>query len=277
MRSVSRYKKIIGRAARERAAAPTIRRILLKKVGMSACIGKGQDKFIGFGIEVQENPIVFYMAITKTFKVARERMIFVLRGQGFSHGKSANNGGNLVNVFPSFKHFLQTFLVTRSLADCVFHESINSTILSGSVHVGVLGSYATFLASLYASTSRSCLLLRVRANGIPPTSRTFAIKQLNAVDMFMPISSRMSSTSALSSASVRNVIVVVIVCTPIVNTTVSSISHCSNNSNMLYCIDWIFETGSLRICLKNVKMIVGSEIDDSMSTFAKNVMRKEAA
>jgi hypothetical protein len=54
-----------------------------------------------------------------------------------------------------------------------------------------------------------------------------AKKQLKAVDMFIPMSSRMSSTSALSSASVRNVMLVVIVCTPIVRKDAYIISDCA--------------------------------------------------
>ena len=41
----------------------------------------------------------------------------------------------------------------------------------------------TVFASLYASNMRWCLLFRVSVNGIPPTSRILAIKQLKAVDM----------------------------------------------------------------------------------------------
>jgi hypothetical protein len=54
--------------------------------------------------------------------------------------------------------------------------------------------------------------------------------------MFMPMSSKMSSTSALSSASVRNVMVVVIDCTPIVNTFARRIIRCMTKCN----IDCVF-------------------------------------
>ena len=160
-------------------------------------------------------------------------MVFVLRRQCFAHGEGADNRGNLLDVLPSLEHLFETLFITGSLADCVFHASMNSMILSGSVHVGALGSLATAFASLYASINRWCLLLRVSAKGMPPTSRTFARKQLKAVDIFIPMSSKISSTSAFSSGSVRNVMVVVIVCTPIVNTSANIVAYCTDGSNTL--------------------------------------------
>jgi hypothetical protein len=49
----------------------------------------------------------------------------------------------------------------------------------------------------------------------------------------MPMSSKMSSTSALSSASVRNVMVVVIDCTPVVNTFATIVAYCIDRSNTI--------------------------------------------
>ena len=200
---------------------------------MGAGVGKRQNKFTVGCVEVKKNPIIFNMAVAKTFKVAGERVVFVLRRQCFSHGECADNSGNLRDILPALEHLFETLFIAGGLANRVLHESINSMILSGSVHEGALGSAATCFASLYASTNRWCLLLRVRAKGIPPTSRTLARKQLNAVDIFIPMSSKMSSTSALSSASVRNVMVVVIDCTPVVNTFASIVAYCTDRSNTI--------------------------------------------
>ena len=204
-----------------------------EQVGMGAGVGKRQNKFTVGRIKIEKYPVVFDVAITQSLKITRERMVFVLRRQCFSHGEGADNSGNLSDVLPAFEHLFEALFITGGLANRVLHESINSMILSGSVHESALGSAATCFASLYASTNRWCLLLRVRAKGIPPTSRTLTRKQLNAVDMFMPMSSKMSSTSALSSASVRNVMVVVIDCTPVVNTFASIVAYCTDRSNTI--------------------------------------------
>ena len=47
------------------------------------------------------------------------------------------------------------------------------------------------------------------------------------------ISSKMSSTSALSSASVRNVMVVVIDCTPIVESNTDIVAQCTDRCNWI--------------------------------------------
>ena len=204
-----------------------------EQIGMGSGVGERENKFAVGGVKIEEYPVVFDVAVSQSLKIAGERMVFVLRRQGVSHGEGADNCGNLIYVLPTFEYLFEALLITGGLADRVFHASINSMILSGSVHVGALGSAATSFASLYASTNRRCLLLRVSAKGIPPTSRTFERKQLNAVDIFMPMSSKISSTSAFNSASVRNVMVVVIGCTPIVNTCASIVADCTDRSNTL--------------------------------------------
>ena len=204
-----------------------------EQVGMGAGVGKRQNKFTVGRIKIEKYPVVFDVAITQSLKITRERMVFVLRRQCFSHGEGADNSGNLSDVLPALEHLFETLFIAGGLTNRVLHASINSMILSGSVHVGALESAATCFASLYASINRWCLLLRVRAKGIPPTSRTLARKQLNAVDMFMPISSRISSTSDFNSESVRNVMVVVIDCAPVVNTFASIVAYCTDSSNTL--------------------------------------------
>ena len=113
-----------------------------------------------------------------------------------------------------------------------FYASRNSLSLAGLSQNCAPGELTSSFASLYASNMRWCLLLRVSVKGIPPTSRILAKKQLKAVDMFMPMSSRMSSTSALSSASVRNVMLVVIAYTPDVRMNDNVVSYMPNARNM---------------------------------------------
>lgn len=199
----------------------------LEQIGVCPGIGECEDEFAVCGVEVEKHPVVFDVAVAKPFKVAGKRMILVLWRQSHAHGEHTDNSGNLFDVLATLEHFLEALLVAGGLSDSVFHASMNSSILSGSVQVGALGSLATSFASLYASISFWCLLFLERVKGMPPTSRILAKKQLKAVDMFMPMSSRMSSTSALSSASVRNVMLVVIVCTPVVRKDVGIISDCA--------------------------------------------------
>ena len=200
---------------------------LSKQIGVCPGIGERKDEFAVCGVEVEKHPVVFDVAVAKSFKVAGKRMISILWRQSHAHGEHTDNSGNLFDVLAPLEHFLEALLVAGGLSDSVFHASMNSSILSGSVQVGALGSLATSFASLYASISFWCLLFLERVKGMPPTSRILAKKQLKAVDMFMPMSSRMSSTSALSSASVRNVMLVVIVCTPVVRKDASIVSDCA--------------------------------------------------
>ena len=126
---------------------------------------------------------------------------------------------------------VQVFPEACQFYDFKLHARRNSLSFAGSVQRGAVGSFAILRDSSRSSTSRSCLLFLVSANGIPPTSRIFAIKQLKAVDIFMPMSSSISSTSSFRAASVRNVMLVVIICTPIVSQSVMIIPYCSNNGN----------------------------------------------
>ena len=200
---------------------------LSKQIGVCPGIGERKDEFAVCGVEVEKHPVVFDVAVAKPFKVAGKRMVLVLWRQNLSLRKLKDNGMEFVFIFAAPKHFLQVLPKPLRLEDPVFHASRNSLSLAGSSQNRASGEFTSSLASLYASNIRWCLLLRVRAKGMPPTSRILAKKQLKAVDMFMPMSSRMSSTSALSSASVRNVMLVVIVCTPVVRKDVGIISDCA--------------------------------------------------
>ena len=199
----------------------------LEQIGVCPGIGECEDEFAVCGVEVEKHPVVFDVAVAKSFKVAGKRMVLVLWRQNLSLRKLKDNGIEFVFIFAAPKHFLQVLPKPLRLEDPVFHASRNSLSLAGSSQNRASGEFTSSLASLYASKIRWCLLLRVRAKGMPPTSRILAKKQLKAVDMFMPMSSRMSSTSALSSASVRNVMLVVIVCTPVVRKDVGIISDCA--------------------------------------------------
>ena len=189
----------------------------LEQISVGACIGERENEFAVGRIEIEKYPIIFDMAVTESLKVARKRMVSVLWRQGFAHGKFENDIIDLVDVFAAPDHLLQAFAKAFRLEYSVLHASRNSLSLAGSSQYCAFGSLISSFAALYASTSRWCLLFRASVKGIPPTSRILAKKQLKAVDIFMPMSSRISSTSALSSASVRNVMLVVIDCTPIVS------------------------------------------------------------
>ena len=103
---------------------------------MGSGIGERENKFAVGGVEIEEYPVVFDVAVSQSLKIAGERMVFVLRRQGVSHGEGADNCGNLIYVLPAFEHLFEALPVTGGLADRIFHASINSMILSGSAHVG---------------------------------------------------------------------------------------------------------------------------------------------
>jgi len=115
---------------------------------VGAGVGEREDEFASGGIEIKKHPVVFDVAVAKAVKVAGERMVLVLRRESFAHGEHADNGGNLLYVLASLEHLLEAFPVAGGFADSIFHDSRNSSILSGSVQVGALGSLATAFASL---------------------------------------------------------------------------------------------------------------------------------
>ena len=119
-----------------------------KQIGVCPSIGEREDEFAGGGVEIEQHPVVFDVAVAKSVKVAGERVVLVLRREGFAHGEHADNGGNLLDVFASLEHLLEALSVAGGFADSIFHDSRNSSILSGSVQVGALGSLATAFASL---------------------------------------------------------------------------------------------------------------------------------
>ena len=179
------------------------------KIRMCAGIGKSQNEDVVLNL-VDKHPIIFDVAIAKSNKVSNESMIAILRRECFSIGKHADYGGYLLDVLAPLKHLFETFFVAGCYSDCVFHESMNSSSLSGSVHVGAFGSLAISLASRIADNRRSRLLWREILNGISPVARHFLKKQVMAVVIFMPISSKNSSASPLRVSSIRIVSEVVI-------------------------------------------------------------------
>ena len=199
-----------------------------EQIGVRSSVGEREDEFAVCGVEVEKNPVVLDMAVAKSFKVAGERMILMLVVERLAVGQFEDDIIDLIDVLAATKHLLQVLAKSLRPKYSVFHASRNSVSFAGSSQNCALGEFTSAFASLYASTSRWCLLFRASVKGIPPTSRILAKKQLKAVDMFMPMSSSMSSTSALSSASVRNVMLVVIDCTPVVRRTACIISYCAD-------------------------------------------------
>ena len=113
---------------------------------------------------------------------------------------------------------------------------MNSSSLSGSVHVGAFGSLATSSASLNAASNRSRFVSRESVKGILPVARHFLKKQVMAVVIFMPMSSKNSSASALRASSIRIVSEVVIAKSlSFVKTEciVSKTSQCGLEANLL--------------------------------------------
>ena len=115
---------------------------------MCSGVGEGENQFACSRVEIEKHPVVLDVAVAKSLKVAGKRMVSILRRQGFTHGEHTDNCGNLPDVLPPSKHLFEAFPVSGGFADSVFHASMNSSILSGSVQVGALGSLATAFASL---------------------------------------------------------------------------------------------------------------------------------
>lgn len=115
---------------------------------MCTGVGESEDEFAGGSVEIEKYPVVFNVAVTKSVKVAGKSVVSVLRRKGLAHGEHADNSGNLLDVLAPLKHLLEIFPVADGFTDSIFHDSMNSSILSGSVQVGALGSFATSFASL---------------------------------------------------------------------------------------------------------------------------------
>ena len=184
---------------------------LKSQVGVGSGVGKRQDENIIL-VVVEQYPVVFNMAIAQTNHVADERMILILGRKRFAASQHIDDSRQFCALFLALHDLLQTLFEARCLSYRIFeaHEKRNSSSLSGSVQDGALGSFATALASSYAAMIRALLLILPSLNGISPQARHFLKKQVTAVVMFMPISSKNSSASAFSSLSRRIVKEVVI-------------------------------------------------------------------
>ena len=110
--------------------------------------------------------------------------------------------------FAALLHQFDAFLEAGSRLDGVFHEKRNSSSFSGSSQYGAFGSLAISSASLMAESNGSRLLWREILKGISPVARHFLKKQVMAVVIFLPISSKKSSASAFRFSSIRIVMVV---------------------------------------------------------------------
>ena len=198
-----------------------------EQVGVGAGVGERENKHVMLDV-IEKEPVAFDVAVAKSCEVSGKGVVSVFRWKGFAASEHGYNFVELFDVLAAPEHLLEALSELPQFRDFVFHASRNSFSLVGSVQRGAFGSFASFRDSSRSSTSFWCLLFLARLKGIPPTSRILARKQLKAVDMFMPMSSRMSSTSALSSASVRNVMLVVIDCTPVVRKTARIVSYCAD-------------------------------------------------
>ena len=138
--------KVLRRVAGGAARELRLGRRGLEQIGVRAGVGEREDEYVVLNV-IEKKPIVLDMAVAESFKVAGKRMILILGRQSFSHCEGADNGRNLFDVLSPLKHLFEAFPVAGGRADSVLHASMNSSILSGSVHVGALGSLATSLAS----------------------------------------------------------------------------------------------------------------------------------
>ena len=150
------------------------------------------------------------MAIAKSDKITGKRMVSILRWQRFAHRKFIDNLKKLSMGFAALLHLFDAFLEASGRLDYVFHENRNSSSFSGSSQYGAFGLFAISLASLMAESKRSRFVSRESVKGILPVARHFLKKQVMAVVMFMPMSSKKSSASALRASSIRIVSEVVI-------------------------------------------------------------------
>ena len=181
------------------------------EIGMRTRTGEGQNKDVIVNA-VQKHPVVFDVAIPQPGEISGEGVVSALRGERFALCEHFHHCGELSDVFAALQRFTEVFPVARGLDDAVFHDSMNSSILSGSVQHGAVGSRAICFASSNASRVKSWGVFRCLTswNGIPPTATHFLRKLVMAVVKFNPMSSKTSSASVLRSSSRRIVSVVVI-------------------------------------------------------------------
>ena len=77
---------------------PEMRGQYSEQIGMGSGVGERKNKFAVGGVKIEKYPVVFDVAVSQSLKIAGERMVLVLRRQGFSHGEGADNCGNLIFV-----------------------------------------------------------------------------------------------------------------------------------------------------------------------------------
>ena len=81
---------------------------LSEEVGVSA--GAGEDEHESAVVyRVQENPVVFDMAVAESREVAGKRMVPVLRGKRFAAGEGFDDGFELADVGAAPYHALEVF------------------------------------------------------------------------------------------------------------------------------------------------------------------------
>ena len=202
-----------------------------EQVGVGAGAGEGQDKDVVLN-RVEQQPVIFDVAITESSQVSSECMVMILRRQGLPGCKDADNCFKLGHIGAPLEHLLQFLSEFLGANDVVFHDSRNSLSFAGSLQRGVVGSCAMRLASSKASSvSSRGVFLRPSLKGISPTSMHFLKKHVMAVVRFMPISEKNSSASALRSSSMRMESVVVIADCPFCDKDVGIVSQDMCNVN----------------------------------------------
>ena len=180
-------------------------RKLQPEIGMCASADECENKCTVFD-GVQKNPVVLNVAIAKADHVADKCMIFELWRKLFAVRQLLDHAQQFGFVEAAFQQLLEVFAKPRRFDDAVFHENKNSSSFSGSEQDGALGSLANRRASSKAASVSSrgeSFFLTPSLKGISPVARHFFRKQVTAVVMFMPISSKNSSASALRSLSTR--------------------------------------------------------------------------
>ncbi len=125
---------------------------LLEQIGVRASVGEREDEYVVLNV-IEKEPIVLYMAVTESGKIAGERMVFVFGRKRFASCEHQNNGLKFADVLPSTKHFLQAFIEALQLYDFKLHARRNSLSFARSVQRGAVGSFAILRDSSRSSTS----------------------------------------------------------------------------------------------------------------------------
>ena len=87
-----------------------------EQVGVSAGAGEGQDKDVILN-RVEQQPIIFDMAITKSCQISSKGMVAVLRRERFARRKNIDHGFKLGHIGTSLELLLQFLTELLGAAD----------------------------------------------------------------------------------------------------------------------------------------------------------------